>query len=315
MLVLTIFFTRLKRPKGEDMMKYRQKTRIGYTILILLLGLAFALTACGGDAPADADQEDTTTSAGGDQCTLENLALYEAGKLTVATGEPVYPPWMMDDDPSNGEGFESAVVYALASEMGFAAEDVQWVRTAFDEAISPVEKPYDFNIQQYSITEDREEIVDFSIPYYHVQRALVALEGSPAASVKTLADLKDVKFGATVGTTDLEYIEGVIGATDVAVYNAEVDVVSAMVAGQIDATVIGLPTAFYITAVQLDNGVIAGVLPAESDEGFGMLFTEGSELVPCVNQALQTLTDNGTLDGLVEQWLQGGGDIPTIAEE
>lgn len=282
-----------------------------YTILVLMLGLAFVLAACGGGQTTG---EDTTTGAGGEPCAIENLALYEGGKLTVATGEPVYPPWMMDDDPSNGEGFESAVVYALANEMGIAAEDVQWVRTTFDEAISSVDKPYDFNIQQYSITEEREQVVDFSIPYYHVQRALVALDGSPAASPQTLADLEGVRFGATVGTTDLDYIEEVIGASDVAVYNSEVDVVSAMVAGQIDATVIGLPTAFYITAVQLDNGVIGGILPAESDEGFGLLFTQGSELLTCVNQALQTLEDNGTLDALVEQWLQGGGDIPNISE-
>jgi polar amino acid transport system substrate-binding protein len=282
-----------------------------------MLGLALVLAACGGGQTTGEDTTaggDTTTGAGGDTCAIENLALYEGGKLTVATGEPVYPPWMMDDDPSNGEGFESAVVYALANEMGFAAEDVQWVRTTFDEAISAVEKPYDFNIQQYSITEEREQVVDFSIPYYHVQRALVALDGSPAAAPQTLADLEGVRFGATVGTTDLDYIEEVIGASDVAVYNSEADVVSAMVAGQIDATVIGLPTAFYITAVQLDNGVIGGVLPAESDEGFGLLFTQGSELLTCVNQALQTLEDNGTLDTLVEQWLQGGGDIPNISE-
>jgi polar amino acid transport system substrate-binding protein len=289
--------------------KNRTNPRMALFILMLMLGLALTLVACGGE-----DTSGEPAVSEGDACTMENLALYEEGKLTVATGEPVYPPWMMDDDPSNGEGFESAVIYALASEMGFATEDVQWVRTSFDEAISPVEKPYDFNIQQYSITEDREEIVDFSVPYYYVQRSLVALEGSPATEAKTLADLKDVKFGATVGTTDLDYIEDVIGATDVAVYNAEVDVVSAMAAGQIDATVIGLPTAFYITAVQLDNGVIAGVLPSESDEGFGMLFTEGSELTQCVDIALQTLRDNGTLDSLAEEWLQGGGDIPTIEE-
>ncbi len=291
----------------------RKKPRMAFAILLLMLGLTLGLAACRSADTSEAPAEEPAAGEG-NACALENLALYEEGKLTVATGEPVFPPWMMDDDPSNGEGFESAVVYALASEMGFAAEDVQWVRTSFDEAISPVEKPYDFNLQQYSITEEREEIVDFSVPYYYVQRALVALEGSPATEAKALADLKDIKFGATVGTTDLEYIEDVIGATDVAVYNAEVDVVSAMAAGQIDATVIGLPTAFFITAVQLDNGVVAGVLPSESDEGFGLLFTEGSELTPCVDIALQTLRDNGTLDALAEQWLQDGGDIPTIEE-
>lgn len=277
-------------------------------ILVLLLGLLLVLAACGGD-------ESTEEAPGGDagaSCAVEDLALYEAGRLTVATGDPVFPPWMLDDDPSSGEGFESAVVYALAEEMGFAAEDVVWVRTAFDEAISPAEKPYDFNIQQYSISDEREEIVDFSIPYYSVQKALVALDGSAAATAQSFADLADVRFGATIGTTDLAYIEDVIGAEDVAVYNAQADVVSAMVADQIDATVIGLPTAYFMTAVQIEDGVIAGILPSESEEGFGLLFTEGSELVSCVDQALQALTDDGTLDALVEEWLQAGGDIPTI---
>lgn len=284
--------------------------KLSWIVVIALLALATALAACSGATGTDTGGE----VASGESCAVEDLALHEAGKLTVATGEPVFPPWMIDDDPANGQGYESAVVYALASEMGFAAEDVQWVRTTFDEAISPAEKPYDFNIQQYGITEEREEIVDFSIPYYFVQKALVALEGSPAATATTMAELQDVNFGATIGTTDLDYIEQVIGAENVAVYNSEADVVSAMVAGQVDATVIGLPTAYFMTAVQIDNGVIAGILPSESDEGFGLLFTEGSALVPCVNQALQTMTDNGTLDALVAEWLQGSGDIPTISQ-
>ena len=221
---------------------------------------------------------------------------------------------MLDDDPSSGEGFESAVVYALANELGFADEDVQWVRTSFDEAISPVEKPYDFNIQQYTITAERDEIVDFSTAYYQVEKSLVAVDGSAAASATSLADLADVKFGATIGTTDLEYIENVIGASDVAVFNDQVDVVSAMTAGQIDATVVGLPTALFMTAVQLDNGVVAGVFSSEDEEGLGLLFTEGSDLVSCVNDAMQSLDDAGTLDALAEQWLQGGGDIPNIGE-
>jgi len=288
-----------------------------YVLLSLLILIALVLSACNSPTPtaekAPAPTA-TTASSDSDQCSVENLPLFEKGKLTVATGEPVYPPWMIDDDPSNGKGFESAVVYALAKELGIAPENVQWVRTAFDEAISPVEKDYDFNIQQYTITDERDKIVDFSIPYYYVQKALVTLKDSPAASAKTFDDLKDIKFGATVGTTDLAYIEDVIGSKDVAVYNTEADVVSAMAAGQIDATVIGLPTAFYITAVQLDDGVIAGILPSEQDEGFGLLFTEGSKLKPCVDKALQKLWDDGTIEKLEKQWLQGDGEIPTITK-
>ena len=290
---------------------FSQKSYKVFPFLILLLGSLFLFAACGGDAPNSGEE---SAASGGGSCAVADLALHEAGKLTVATGEPVFPPWMLDDDPSSGEGFESAVVYAIANELGFADEDVQWVRTSFDEAISPVEKPYDFNIQQYTITEERDEIVDFSTAYYQVEKSLVAIDGSAAASATSLADLADVKFGATIGTTDLEYIENVIGASDVAVFNDQVDVVSAMVAGQIDATVVGLPTALFMTAVQLDNGVIAGVFSSEDEEGLGLLFTEGSELVSCVNGALQSLDSAGTLDALAEEWLQGGGDIPNIAE-
>jgi polar amino acid transport system substrate-binding protein len=283
-----------------------KKLSVLFSILILA---TLMLSGCAQATEAPAD-----VPVAGEECALENLALYEAGKLTVATGEPVFPPWMIDDDPSNAQGYESAFVYALAEEMGFAAEDVQWVRTSFDEAISPVEKPYDFNIQQYTITAERDEIVDFSDPYYTVQQAVVALEGSPAANATTYAELREAKFGAMVGTTDLDAIENIIGAEDVSVYNTVADVLTAMNAGQIDATVIGLPSAYFFVAVQLDNGVIAGILPSEIEEGFGMLFTEGSELTPCVNAALQTLKDNGTMDALVAEWLQASGDIPTISE-
>ena len=278
----------------------------------MLIFVALLLSACGGGA--DATAKEVPAAEGGDKCSVQNLPLNEAGKLTVATGDPVFEPWMVDDDPSNAKGYESAFVYALAEEMGFSAEDVQWVRTSFDEAISPVEKPYDFNIQQYTITEERDKVVDFSDPYYTVQQAVVTLADSPVANATTLAELRDARFGAMVGTTDLDTIEKVIGAKDVAVYNTVADVLTAMNAGQIDATVIALPSAYYFVAVQLDNGKIVGILPQEIDEDFGMLFTDGSKLIPCVNQALQTLKDNGTMDDLVVKWLQAGGDIPTISK-
>lgn len=307
------------------------------TTIALLTVLAFVLAACGG---TDATEETTattaaesetpetteaptpettatpeTTVAAGDDCAVESLALFEAGKLTIATGDPVFPPWMIDDDPTNGQGFESAVAYALAEQMGFAAEDVQWVRTGFDEAIAPGEKPYDFNMQQYSITEERDQVVDFSIPYYEGQKSLILLNSSPAIGATSLADLEGATFGATIGTTDLDYIENVIGIEDVAVYNTQADVVAAMIAGQIDATVVGLPTALYLTAVEIEDSVIAGVLPGgEVGEGMGLLFSDGSPLVDCVNQGLQALHDAGTLEALAVQWLQGDGDIPTISE-
>lgn len=297
----------------------RSRTSI---VVPLLVAGALALAACGSD---DSDSSDAAPAApaaaeeeAANDCAVENLPLFEAGKLTIATGEPVFEPWMFDDDPTNGQGFESAVAYALADEMGFAAEDVAWVRTGFDEAIAPGDKPYDFNMQQYSITAERDEIVDFSLPYYAGQKSVIALEGTPAADATTFEELQAGTWGATIGTTDLDYIENVLGITDVAVYNTQADVVAAMIAGQIDATVVTLPTALYLTAVEIEGGKIVGVLPTESTagtdgEGMGLLFAEGSGLVPCVNAALQTLTDDGTLAALAVEWLQGDGEIPTIS--
>jgi polar amino acid transport system substrate-binding protein len=248
-------------------------------------------------------------------CSPDHPGLYEPGTLTVATGEPVFPPWMIDDDPSNGEGFESAVVYAVAAELGFGEDQVAWVRTSFDEAIAPGAKDYDFNIQQYSITEEREEIVDFSVPYYEVEKALVALPDSPAADATSLGDLADVSFGATIGTTDLDYIENVIGVDDPAVFDDQAGVFQAMEGGQIDATVFGLPGALFVTAVQVPDAIIVGVLPGESgDDGLGMLFADGNEFRPCVDEALEALRADGTLDALADEWLAGDGDIPDISE-
>jgi polar amino acid transport system substrate-binding protein len=300
------------------------------TILALLLGLSLLAAACGDDdddVATDDTEEAADEAADGaaeeapavHDCAVDSLALTTAGELTIATGEPVFPPWMIDDDPTNGQGFESAVAYALAEQMGFPADSITWTRTGFDEAIAPGEKPYDFNMQQYSITAERDEVVDFSIPYYVGQKSVIALEGTPAATAATFADLAGGTWGATVGTTDLAYIEDNIGipGADVAVFDTQADVVAAMLAGQIDATVVSLPTALFLTAVEIEGSVIAGVLPGgETDEGDGMglLFADGSELVPCVNAALQALTDDGTLEALAAEWLQGSGDIPNITE-
>lgn len=294
---------------------------LAFMLVLVACGTSAETTTTGGEPTTSAvattvSAGDSTTSAAAETCSTESDALFEPGKLTVATGEPVFPPWMIDDDPTNGEGFESAVVYALAEELGFAAEDVQWVRTTFEEAIAPGERSYDFNIQQYGITEERDEIVDFSIPYYVEQKAVVALEGTPAASATTFAELAETNLGATIGTTDLDYIEEVIGVTDAAVFNDQAATFAALAAGQIDATVIGLSTAYFITAVEIENAVISGVLPdvGGTEGGMGMLFTDANPYVDCVNAALQVLQDGGTLEALGNEWLEAGGDIPEITE-
>lgn len=262
----------------------------------------------------------TTTTETVDECAVDNLNLVNAGALTVATGEPVFPPWMgVGDDnfdvPESGTGFEGALVYALAAELGFGEDDVSFVRTGFDEAIAPGPKDWDFNIQQYSITEEREEVVDFSDPYYTTRQALVTFPDSPFAGATTIDDLKDAKLGAAIGTTSLDFVEEVIQPNEEPnVYDENVDVEAAMNAGQIDGLVVDLPTAYFIIAVQVEGSIIAGQFEAEAadPDNYGMLFADGNQLVSCVNGALATLRQDGTLDALEEEWLSQAGEIPTI---
>jgi polar amino acid transport system substrate-binding protein len=286
-------------------------------LLALLTLLTLTVAACGDDGAEDT----TTTAATTDSCAVENLNLANPGQLTVATGEPVFPPWMgVGDDnfdvPESKTGFEGALVYELAAEMGFSDDQVIFVRTGFDEAIAPGPKDWDFNIQQYSITEAREEVVDFSDPYYETQQALVTFPDSPFAEADSVDDLKEAVLGAAIGTTSLDFVEDVIQPdTAPSVYDENVDVQAAMNAGQIDGLVVDLPTAYFMIAVQIEGAIIAGVFEAqaESPDRFGLLFEEDNPLVECVNEALATLRDNGTLAALEEEWLTQEGEIPQIS--
>jgi polar amino acid transport system substrate-binding protein len=301
-------------------------TKTWRSLAALLLALGLVAAACGDDSSDDAsdDTEDAAseTTAGDGAC--DTPPTKTEGTLTVATGEPAFPPWVEgpdaaetgEGDPYSGEGFESALVYAIADQLGIAEDSVEWVRTGFDEAVAPGPKDYDFNIQQYSITPERDEVVDFSDGYYTVQQALVAAEDSTVAEAASVADLQDDQLGAAIGTTSLDYIDEVIQPdSEAAVFDDNAAAKAAFDAGQVDGLVFDLPTAFYITAVEIPDASIVGVLPAAGDaEELGMLFEDGSELVPCVNEALATLRDDGTLDALQQEWLQAGGDIPTLSE-
>ncbi len=247
--------------------------------------------------------------------TPDDPRLFTPGQLTVATSDPVFPPWMMDNDPANGEGFESAFVYALAAEMGFAPEDVVWVRETFDQAIAPGAKNYDFGIQQISVTEERSQIATFSEVYYQPQKAVVAMPGSEVANATTFAELAELDWGVMIGTTDLDYVAEIIGVDDAAVYNDQVGMFQALQAGQIDAVATELPTALYLTAVQVPDAEIAAILtPDENDYGHGLIFEQGNELVDWVNEAIAALKSDGTIDGLVEQYLIADPDLPVITQ-
>lgn len=314
-------------------------------LLPVLAVLAVVLAACGGNAEPDADETTTaaapptaaatsaapssepvapsasTTTAPADtgstppSACAGDLPLLNEGVLTVATGEPAFEPWMVDDDPTNGQGFESALVYALAEQMGLSADQITWTRTGFAEAVAPGDKDWDVNIQQYSITPERDEVVDFSDGYYTVQQALVADDESDVASATSLTDLADARLGAAIGTTSLDYAEQVIAPDEqVLAFDDNAAAKAAFNADQVDALVFDLPTAYYITAVEIPEATIVGTLPASDDaEELGMMFAEGSELVPCVNEALAALDGDGTLAALQEEWLNQGGDIPDVS--
>lgn len=237
------------------------------------------------------------------------------GKLTIATGEPAYYPYVIDDAPESGEGFEAAVAYAIADELGFDAADVVWVRTDFAAAIAPGPKDFDFNIQQYSITADREKSVDFSSPYYSAGQAVITVEGSAAAGATSIADLQGLLIGAATGTTSLAAVEQIIQPTAGAqVFNSNDDAKLALENGQVDAIVVDLPTAFYITGVELDGGLIVGSLPdidGATDE-WGVLLAKDSPLTAKVTAAVDALRADGTLDALVAKWLGADAGVPAL---
>lgn len=272
-------------------------------LFALLLALGLIAAACG-----DGDSADDDAAASG----CDPLPTKVDGVLTVATGEPVFQPWIYDDNPESEQGFEAGLVYALAEEMGLG--EVTWVRTEFDAAITTGEKDYDFNIQQYSITPEREEVVDFSDGYYEVEQAIIGLTDSPVASASSLADLVDSQLGAAIGTTSLDYIENVIepSSTPLA-FDDNPAAKSAFDAGQVDGIVFDLPTAYFITAAEITDASIIGVLPRSGEpEELGMLFEDGSALTACVNEALAALKADGTVEALEDEFLNQGGSIPSL---
>ena len=241
--------------------------------------------------------------------------LVTPGVLTVGTGDPVYPPWMLNNDPAGGEGFENGLVYALAEEMGFTPDQVVWVGQTFDQAIAPGAKPYDFAIQQISVTEARSQIVSFSQVYFQPDKAVIALPGTAAETATSFADLAGLRWGAVIGTTDNDYLVNILGVEDAAIYNEQVDVFQALQAGQIDATLAALPTALFMTAVQVPDADIVALLPAdENDNGHGLLFQFENPLVAAVDEALSAIIARGVVDDLIATYLVADPDLPIISE-
>lgn len=260
--------------------------------------------------------ESATESAAVDECAFENLTTLTPGVLTIGTDTPAYPPYFVDDDPTNGEGFESAVAYAVADKLGFMPTDVVWEVVPFNTSYAPGDKNFDFDINQISITPERAEVVDFSDGYYTVNQAVVAFNDSPIAGATTIAELKEAKLGAQVGTTSLDFVTEIVQPTNEPyVFNDTNDAKSALSNGQIDGIVVDLPTAYYVTAAEFENSKIVGQFAAqEGGEQFGLLFQKGNPLVTCVNKALTELKDSGELQAIQDTWL-AGATAPYFTEQ
>lgn len=280
-------------------------------LILTLVPLAalVAVVGCG----SSKDETSSTTAATAANCTPAKMQTHTAGKLTVATDKPAYPPYFENDEPANGEGFESAVAYAIGKQLGYPASKVQWTVEPFNASFAPGPKEFDFDVNEISITPAREKAVDFSVPYYTANQAVVALKSSEAAKAKSLAELKDAKLGVQVGTTSLEAVEEEIEpSSKPEVFNSSNDVVQALKNEQIDAIVVDLPTALYMTAVQVPAAAVVGQFSAPGGDQWGALLAKGSSLTGCVSQAIEALEESGELAKITNRWMSQAAGAPEL---
>jgi len=275
-----------------------------------------AVAICAGIVACGSSSSSPSSSAGGTAASCSNASiqkdLYKKGQLTVATDKPAYPPWFENNNPANGKGFESAVAYAIAKQLGFKTSQVQWAYEPFDASYSPGPKKFDFDINEISYTAQRATAVTFSASYYDVSQALVALKGSPIATKHTPAELKTYVYGDQVGTTSLAFITSQIQpAAQPKVFQTLNDVKSALQTKQIAALVTDTPTAQYISSSEISGSEMVAQFPS-TGEHYGLLFSLGNPLVTCVNKAIATLKSNGTLQALQKRYLQLYLSVPTI---
>jgi polar amino acid transport system substrate-binding protein len=285
------------------------------------LGLVVVLlaAACGS---SNKESSPGTTAAATDSCATDQLNLVKSGTLTVGTDNPAYPPWFGGaekapwkiSDPASGKGYESAVAYAVAKQLGFSRAQVAWKYTPFNNSFAPGKKAFDFDINQISFSKQRAKVVDFSDSYYDVNQAVAVNKGTTIASATTKAGLKPYELGAQLGTTSYQFIKDEIQPSkQPSVFPTNAGAVQALKNKQIDGLVVDLPTAFYVTAAQVPDSKVLGQFPAQSGGGhFGMVFQKGNSLVKCVNKALATLRDNGTLQDLQQQWLAKATGAPIL---
>ena len=279
--------------------------------LLILTVLTAALVGCGSDDESSSSSS-SDTSASTDPCAKDTLETFKSGQLTIGTDKPAYPPYFADDDPTNGKGFESAVAYAIATRLGFTRDEVKWTVVPFNSSYAPGPKKFDFDVNQISITPKRAERVDFSTPYFNAPQAVVVPKGSDL-EVEKLADLKDVKLGVQVGTTSLEAVQDtVLPSEDPQVFNDSNDVVQALKQSRVEGVVVDLPTAFYVTAAQVEGAKIIGQFEAPGGDRWGALLEKGSPLTQCVSKAVEELKSSGELAKIQSRELGEAAGAPEL---
>ena len=291
-----------------------RSVRLAAALAAALLVLAGCGSSDSGSSSSSSASSSTATNANAaDKCTKDQLQTRSPGTLTVATDKPAFPPYFEDNDPTNGRGFESAVAYAIAQKLGYAKSDVKWTTEPFNSSYAPGPKKFDFDVNQISITPARAKRVDFSTPYFTAPQALVALKSASAADASSLAALKDAKLGVQIGTTSLDAVQQVVKpSSQPKVFNDSNDVVTALKQKQVDAVVVDLPTAFFLTAAQVPSAKIVGQFSAPGGDTWGALLQKGSPLTACVNQAIGDLKESGTLQSLEQRWLGAAAGAPVL---
>jgi polar amino acid transport system substrate-binding protein len=289
------------------------RTPLKAAVLAPLMLLALG---CAPQASSSTATDNTSTNAAQTAADCAQGKTLKDGVLTVGTDSPAYDPWFRHNDPTNGQGYESAVAYAVAKQLGFDKSAVTWTKVPFNASYAPGPKHFDFDINQISITPARQKVVDFSDGYYNAAQAVIAVKGSPAASATSLDELKQYKIGAQTGTTSLTAIRDQIQpSSDAVVFQNTNDAKQALLNGQVDAIVADLPTAFYITAAEIKGSKILGQFQTTSGhpEEFGALFEKGNPLVGCVDKAIGALKRNGALHRIEKQWLSSDVHVPELS--
>jgi polar amino acid transport system substrate-binding protein len=282
-------------------------------LLIALLAAAALLVAACGGSENDSTSEKAASSPAGPSCEKADLALVTGGELTIGTDKPAFPPYFEDDDPTNGKGFESAVAYAIADQLGFDKSEVTWKVVPFNASFKPGPKDFDFDVNQISITEARKRAVDFSDPYYTAPQAVVAPRGSPAASATSLSELADKTIGVQIGTTSLDAVNASIKPSkQPKVFDDSNAVVTALKQGQVEAVVTDLPTALYLTAAQVPSAKVVGQFSAPGGDEWGALLEKESTLTPCVNKAIEALKSSGELEQITQKWMSQSAGAPEL---